>query len=58
MKILKKHPFFNGIDFEEISREDFRGCVELVSKIKERVAEEKRKKEEAKKQKEQELMQI
>ena len=58
LQILKRHPFFKGVDFEEVSREDFRGCVELVQKIQERVAEEKRKKEEAKKEKEQKLFQM
>lgn len=48
MDLLKKHSFFEGIDFEEVSSPDYRGCVPLVEKIKVRVAEELRIKEEAK----------
>jgi hypothetical protein len=27
IKVLKEHPFFEGVDFEEVSREDYKGCV-------------------------------
>jgi hypothetical protein len=34
---LKKHSFFKGIDFEEVSSESFNGCLPYVEEIKERV---------------------
>jgi len=33
MSELKKHPFFNGIDFEEVSKPDYTGAKVIVEKI-------------------------
>ena len=41
LKNLKKHPFFKGVNFEEVSKDDFRGCMPLVDAIKVRVEEQK-----------------
>lgn len=56
MELLKKHSFFEGINFEEVTSDKFRGCVPLVEKIKERVAEEQRIKDEAKRLKEEQKL--
>ena len=30
---LKKHPFFQGIDFQEVSSDNYTGAKDLVSKL-------------------------
>jgi hypothetical protein len=38
---LKQHSFFLGVDFQEVSREDYTGCLEHVDRIKVRNEEQR-----------------
>ena len=34
MLLLKRHPFFDGIDFEEVSSSSFKGAMTELEKLK------------------------
>jgi serine/threonine protein kinase len=42
LKELKSHPFFKGVDFEEISRPEYIGNIALVDELKVRIEEKKK----------------
>ena len=33
IKILKTHPFFNGVDFTQISKRNYKGLLPIVEKL-------------------------